>query len=376
MRTQLQTAIQHCPNHLLSQFLITNGTKDTWIWCSTANDKFSTKSVRSLLAPENSQQWAVLWPPYIPLKWSIFLWLPVDEIVKDKGVPLASKSSCCPQPQEESTFHLFFRSNIANQIWSKLFHLLHFNNMEVSAVPERVTAFLARPEIIATAGRLIRCTFMAVLWEIWCSRNTTRLQGQEMSAKHIINRSMLSIRAICTSFNFQKIPQPWLASLHQNASGKENLKTRIPSIVRWLTPPPRRLKLNVDGAFKMTSGEAGGGGILRDHEGNMCWAFALAYHGLNSSLAIEALALGDGLSICCSKGITEVLVETDSINLLQIVTKQIACPWDFACIMQHIAAKTQKLEAEITHTPRETNRVADCLASFAMSCPHFVIWDL
>ncbi|MQL97112.1 hypothetical protein Taro_029795 [Colocasia esculenta] len=66
----------------------------------------------------------------------------------------------------------------------------------------------------------------------------------------------------------------------------------------------------------MTSGEAGGGGILRDHEGNMCWAFAQAYHYLNSSLAAEALALRDGLSICCSKGITEVLVETDSLNLL------------------------------------------------------------
>ncbi|MQL86473.1 hypothetical protein Taro_019006 [Colocasia esculenta] len=125
----------------------------------------------------------------------------------------------------------------------------------------------------------------------------------------------------------------------------------------------------------MTSGEAGGGGILRDHEGKMCWAFARAYHGLKSSLAAEALALRDGLFICCNKGITEVLVETDSLNLLQIVTKQIACPWDFSCIMQHIATKTQKLEAEISHAPREANRVADCLASFAMSCPHVVIWD-
>ncbi|MQL80800.1 hypothetical protein Taro_013253 [Colocasia esculenta] len=197
-----------------------------------------------------------------------------------------------------------------------------------------------------------------------------------MSAKHIINRSMLSIRAICTSFKFQKIPQLWLAALRQNESGQVNLKTRISSIVPWLTPPSGCLKLNVDGAFKMTFGEAGGGGILRDHEGNMCWAFARAYHDLNSSLVPEALALRDGLSICCSKGITEVLVETDSLNLLQIVTKQIAYPWDFACILQHIAAKTQNLKAVISHTPREANRVADCLASFAKSCHHIVIWDL
>ncbi|MQM00292.1 hypothetical protein Taro_033024 [Colocasia esculenta] len=143
---------------------------------------------------------------------------------------------------------------------------------------------------------------------------------------------------------------------NSNTSEKENLKVRSLSIVKWLMPPPGQLKLNVDGAFKITSGEAGGGGILRDYEGNMCWAFTRKYYGLNSSLAAEALALRDGLSIYCNKGVTEVLVETDSLNLLQIVTKQISCPWDFACIMQHIAAKTQLLEAEITHTPREDNR--------------------
>ncbi|MQM21943.1 hypothetical protein Taro_054990, partial [Colocasia esculenta] len=256
-RMQLQIAIQHHPNQLLSQFLIPNGNKDTWIWCSTANDTFSIKPTRSIHALADSQQWAVLWLPYIPLKWSILLWrlmlniIPVDETMKRKGVPVASKCSCCTQSQEESALHLFFRSNIDNQIWSELFHLLNFSNREIN----------------------------------------------------------------------DKIPQYWLATLHQNASVQENLQTRILSIIPWLTPPPGRLKLNVDGTFKMTSGEAGGGGILRDHEGKMCWAFARAYHGLKSSLAAEAVALIDDLSICCSKGITEVLVETDSLNLLQIVTK-------------------------------------------------------
>ncbi|MQL68861.1 hypothetical protein Taro_001149 [Colocasia esculenta] len=95
-------------------------------------------------------------------------------------------------------------------------------------------------------------------------------------------------------------------------------------------PPSGRLKLNVDGAFMMTSGRAGGGGILRDHEGNMCWAFAWTYHVLNSSLAAEAMALKDGLSICCSKGVTEVRVETDSLNLFQLFTNQISSSWDLA----------------------------------------------
>ncbi|MQM11694.1 hypothetical protein Taro_044603 [Colocasia esculenta] len=256
------------------------------------------------------------------------------------------------------------RSDTADQVWSELSHLLHFNNREVSVVTDGVTAFLACPEIMATSGRLIRCTFMAALWEIWCSRNKARFQDQGMTAKHIINRTMLSIRAICISFKFQKVPQPWLAALRQTEHGMEELKSRTPTIVRWITPPSGRLKLNVDGAFMRTSGTVGGGGILRDHEGNMCWAFARAYHDLNSSLAAEAMALNDGLSICSSKGVSEVLVETDSLNLLQLVTNQISSQWDLTCIMHDIAVKTLNLKAEIAHVPREANRVADCLASW------------
>ncbi|MQL77747.1 hypothetical protein Taro_010166 [Colocasia esculenta] len=96
----------------------------------------------------------------------------------------------------------------------------------------------------------------------------------------------------------------------------------------------------------------------------MCCAFSKPYHGLKSSLAAEALALRDNLSFCCSKGVYEVMVETDSINLLHIVTSQLPCPWEIACILQDVAVKTQKVKAEIIHIPREGNKVADCLAGF------------
>ncbi|MQM04793.1 hypothetical protein Taro_037598 [Colocasia esculenta] len=65
----------------------------------------------------------------------------------------------------------------------------------------------------------------------------------------------------------------------------------------------------------------------------MCSAFAKAYYGLNSSLAAEALALRDDISICCRTGASEVLVKTDSLQLTQIVTRQLVCPWDLACIL-------------------------------------------
>ncbi|MQM13529.1 hypothetical protein Taro_046455 [Colocasia esculenta] len=377
----LQAAFLHCPIHLLAQFLINNDDENTWIWCPNTDGKFSTKSVWLLLQPETSQKWAALWSPYIPLKWSILLWrmiqnlLPVDETVKGKGVPLCSKCSCCSNHQEESLIHLFFSSNIATQVWADLSLLLQFKNSEISDVADGVSSFLTHPELTTTAGRLKRCTFMAVLWEIWCSRNRARFQGNDMSVQHIINRSMLSIRAICISAKFQKIPQSWLATLRQYNSGNGNMNAMVPKIVRWLTPPPGRLKLNVDGAFKMTANEAGGGGILRDHKGNMVCAFANPYHELKTSLHAEALALRDGLLMCCSRGAHDVLVETDSLNLVHIVTGQLPRPWDLSLILQKVAVITNRAKAEITHVPREGNKVADCLAEFAFSCVHLNTWD-
>ncbi|MQL77387.1 hypothetical protein Taro_009796 [Colocasia esculenta] len=322
----MQVALQHCPRHLFSQYLTNNDTRDTWIWCSTSSGIFSTKSVRLLLQTETTQNWKALWSPYIPLKWSIHLWrmvqnlIPVDVTIQAKGVSLCSMCSCCLNHEEESLQHLFFYSDIANKVWTDLSVFLQFNNNGITNISRSVYSFLTRPEITTSAGRLQRCIFMAVIWEIWCSRNRARFQGKGMSAQHIINRSWLSVQAIWISANFQRIPQIWSEALRQPSKDEVNRDTMAPKVAKWFTPPKGRLKLNVDGAFKMTTNEAGGGGILRDHKGNMSCAFAKPYYHLKSSLAAEAFALRDGLLMCCNKGVTEVQVETDSLNLLQIVT--------------------------------------------------------
>ncbi|MQL76353.1 hypothetical protein Taro_008743 [Colocasia esculenta] len=377
----LQAAILHCPRHLLNQFLTTNKPTDRWIWCLNSNGHFSTKSVRTLLQPESSSEWNALWSPYIPLKWSIFLWrmvqnlVPVDGTIKETGVPLCSKCSCCVNSHQETVQHLFFSSEVASHIWNEMFSLLQFRNVGITNVADGIFSFLTRSDITTATGRLQRCTFMAVLWELWCSRNIARFQGKAMSAKHVINQSLLLVRAICISANFQKIPQPWLSALRQPMSGTDDLKVMVPKSARWLTPPPGRLKLNTDGALNLKSDEAGGGGIIRDHNGQMCGAFASPYHGLHTSLVAEALALRDGLRMCSNMGIYNVMVETDSLSLVQIVTNQISRQWDLSFILREIAVIAEQVKAEIVHTPREGNKLTDSLAGYAVSCAHFSFWD-
>ncbi|MQL96950.1 hypothetical protein Taro_029634 [Colocasia esculenta] len=125
----------------------------------------------------------------------------------------------------------------------------------------------------------------------------------------------------------------------------------------------------------MKSGEAGGGGILRDYNGDMQWAFSIPYYDLKTSQAAEAHALRDGLRLCCKMDASEVQVETVSLNHVHIVTKQTPRPWDLSFILQEIVVTAAKVKAEIIHVSREGNKVADCHAEFTVSCVCFTLLD-
>ncbi|MQL98975.1 hypothetical protein Taro_031690 [Colocasia esculenta] len=144
-----------------------------------------------------------------------------------------------------------------------------------------------------------------------------------MSVKHILNRTMLSVCAASTTFKLQLLPQPWLKALKQNGDIHVHPEIAAPIKVKWMHPPTGRLKHNVDGAFKLTAGSAGGGGILRDHKGRCMLAFAMKYQGAVSALDAEARALRDSLKTCCNKGFLDIMVETDSLILMQIVTGEL-----------------------------------------------------
>ncbi|MQM04092.1 hypothetical protein Taro_036884 [Colocasia esculenta] len=216
---------------------------------------------------------------------------------------------------------------------------------------------------------------MSVVWEIWCSRNRARFQDQIMSAKHIVNRAMLLVRVAGTFFKLRQLPQQWLKALKQVGDIHGHFKTAKPKVVKWMHPPTGRLKLSVHGAFKNAAGSAGGGGILRDHQGTCLFAFAKKYQGAISALDAEARALQDGLTTCCNKGILDIMVETDSTTLMQIVTGQTPPPWELICIIQEMVVTSKKLEAQIKHMTREANQVANSLAGYGCSINQFRFWD-
>ncbi|MQL67784.1 hypothetical protein Taro_000059 [Colocasia esculenta] len=70
-----------------------------------------------------------------------------------------------------------------------------------------------------------------------------------------------------------------------------------PRIVRWYLPPLGRLKLNVDGAYKISSGTAAGGAIVRNGIGDIILHFLLAILMFIRALRLRRLPYG--MEFCC-----------------------------------------------------------------------------
>lgn len=83
---------------------------------------------------------------------------------------------------------------------------------------------------------------------------------------------------------------------------------------RWKKPPEGCYKLNVDGSARLN--EMTGGGILRDHNGDLIAAFS-SHYGLGTSNSAEFSALLEGRAL----NISNLLVECDSKLVCNAVNK-------------------------------------------------------
>lgn len=89
--------------------------------------------------------------------------------------------------------------------------------------------------------------------------------------------------------------------------------------IYWEMPPPPFVKLNIDGSSLGNPGLLGGGGVIRNHCGDVLQAFS-SFYGLCTNMEAEANALLEGIKLCNALGFGQVLAETDSQALLQAIT--------------------------------------------------------
>ncbi|XP_073120503.1 uncharacterized protein [Henckelia pumila] len=304
---------------------------DATIWIHSTDGAFFVRSAWEQVRPRGSVSdiFTPCWGRWMRPTMSFFLWrfwhrwLPVDEVLQQRGFSLVSKCQCCEM--SETFTHIFIDGPIARSVWH------FFGAIFRVRIPatENFSLFLSawkRGREWSLGGNVREFIPFVVLWFLWTARNDTKHRHLPYSAEKV-KFQILSYLRLAHSATVIK-PRLWLGALQ--AARKMGISVGLQrihktAIVRWLRPPPGSFKLNVDGSSR------------------------------------ELWAIWRGILLCSDLSLFPLWIETDSQIAIQILRSR-RCRWD----LDHIVSRTRVLvrnrPVHFSHIYREGNSVADALA--------------
>ena len=152
----------------------------------------------------------------------------------------------------------------------------------------------------------------------------------------------------------------------------KNPKTIIP--IGWEKPLEGWMKLNLDGSALGNLGRAGGGGIIRDHEGDWIRGYARALGNTNSIVA-ELRALRDGLNLARDLRLNNLIIELDALCVVILMNND-----SENLLMKPLLTDCKNLwkaisNKQVIYTYHEANQCTDALAKLgANSLSSFVVF--
>ncbi|KAG2411275.1 hypothetical protein I3760_Q015100 [Carya illinoinensis] len=316
---------------------------DVLIWKHTVEGKFTTKSAWEL-SRENGQiyEWK---------KWTKRGAVPTDDRVQRLNIPLVSKCQCCVIPDVESLNHVLCAGLEVQMVWRYFAEICNVRLPHIRNWKGMMLYWWQKAKKNARVGWLRGVIPIMISWALWKSRCLSRIEGVPFSIDAIIRQVKWFLQEACCS----------VQSFHKINTGDYEIMQRLnlPIIptrnkqlkyIKWEMPEVGTVKLNVDGGARNNPGEAGGGGIIRDSRGRCIAGFAHNY-GIASNTVAECRALLDGLRLCKQLKFQNVLVESDSLVVMDWVTSG-----------DEIQGISREISARFRHIFQEANMVVDFLA--------------
>lgn len=163
---------------------------------------------------------------------------------------------------------------------------------------------------------------------------------------------------------------PWLRGITENWPDIISALTRYRPkihycIIKWAFPSKGRLKCNTNGASKGNPGPSSYGFCIRNYRGDLIYAQA-AQIGLATNMEAEAKAILEAARFCQIQNIPNVLIETDSQGLRNILKHKWKIPWAIVEHIEEIIELMNNMSMTIQHIYREGNALTDYLANTAL----------
>ena len=333
---------------------VNSNQEDILVWAFSKDGSFSLKSAYLLakgLNPLNLEAspghwvWKTITTPRI----KFFLWLcvhhsiPTLEVLCSRGMNLNTSCELCGLASE-SILHTLRDCEKARGVWKDLGFdesNAEFFNLSLTAWLEK---YCGSSDFFPTPRIPWKILFPQTLWNIWLRRNNVIFHGRNVE-------SGLSALCIKRSAEFFAIVP--------NVPSKPN---RIQVQVKWCKPQPGWMKLNTDGSVFGDPKRAGGGGVIRNSEGEWVAGFVRKF-GNVSSITAELWAFKEGLLMAKQLGIDNLYVDLDAAFLVHLITNPSVVNLNLEPLLSDCRNLTKTfLNCLVTHVYREANYCADRLA--------------
>lgn len=265
---------------------------------------------------------------------------------------LTDNPSCfiCGQ-DNESSIHILRDCPAAKSVWRRLGGRSNFSSFYQGDLKTWLSSNLEEDE--RDEGEGWQSYFGITLWWLWRWRNIRVFENGK------------DIPVDVGAFLKIRFDETW-RSIHGMAAGsfQEPKAVKIEKHISWLKPPDGWYALNTDGAAKGSPGDAGGGAIIRNQDGQFISGFSANY-GRCSAFRAEVRALVRGLELARNLQISKLQIQLDNLACVQALNSEAQGSGECAHLINfcHNLLRKDDWEVLVVHVFREGNRAADWLAN-------------
>ncbi|KAF7821145.1 reverse transcriptase [Senna tora] len=336
--------------------------KDVEVWKLYASGTFNLNSAFSL-ACNNTISQNIISDPNKDLRWvwripcypkiRFFIWqlvlnaLPCRAVICSRGIQLNTVCPLCNSGLE-TVDHIFCNCSASRKVWEVMgLHptiLLNVNQVLVW------TKSNAENKSKLRMGVNFGSFFVFGLWEIWLARNSVVFEN------NVFDPVFTGGKAI-----FKSVEYSHLYFDNSEIISKGHIS------VGWKLPPLGWWKLNIDGSCQGSSNQIGGGGLLRDPNGNWVHGFMKIF-GEGNSLMAELWAIVEGLQLAKLLNCSNIIVESDSMAAVNFINSNSCGNLHHLSTLISLCRATLSgfYQVKVVHIHREGNACVDILAKQAV----------
>ncbi|XP_058084573.1 uncharacterized protein LOC131232360 [Magnolia sinica] len=132
-------------------------------------------------------------------------------------------------------------------------------------------------------------------------------------------------------------------------------------MVKWFKPLTGWVKLNANESSTSNPSLVGGEGIYRGDKGDFIFGYYIGY-GMAFNTRAEIRAIYDGLHICFTKGLYNVVIESDSQLVINFLSGTSVSGWKWKYYLDRIKHICINGQVKFDHILREGNGSVDGMA--------------